>query len=54
MNMAGSIVDGSLAVAGLVAGLMALVWTLRLHESSTEVRESNARGEDRTTLNKAA
>ncbi|MBI4401538.1 MAG: hypothetical protein HY581_07895 [Nitrospirae bacterium] len=54
MHSVSSIVDGSIAVAGIIAGLLALVWCLKLSESTTEFQKEGACCEDHTTLHKAA
>lgn len=54
MNNVSSIIDGSMAIAGLIAILAGSGWALMASESTTTVDMKNADDALRTTLKKGA
>jgi hypothetical protein len=54
VNITSSTIDGSIVVMGIVAGLLALIGSLKLSEPTAAVQEAKACCGDRKTSNKAA
>ena len=54
MENASSIIDGSLAMAGLLAGAMVSVWALMASDSTTTLETKNAGDTVRSPLKKVA
>jgi len=54
MENAGSIIDGSLAMAGLLASAMVSVWALMASDSTTTLETKNAGNTVRPPLKKVA
>lgn len=54
MDNVSSIIDGSIAVAGMIAALALSVWAMMASESTTTADVESAEGVSRTTMKKAA
>lgn len=52
MNLTSSMIDGSLAVGGCIAGLITLIWSLKIMETASQ-EKAYAYGEA-SSKNKAA
>ncbi len=54
MNITSSIIDGSIALFGLIAGLMALVLAVKANEPTAEATSGTVLSESRPSVKKAA